>query len=225
MKKRIAIMIIGLTVVLSIVACGNKNSLAEATETNSIVEDSEAIDTEVVATESVETTEVAENETEVSDEVAEILATYRKQGYALITAQDIENIIAGGYDPTNPAYIEDLEITKYGDTLDFEGRTGTHNFKLWAQSLGADTTMGWTFLYYNGEAAGDQPSYGVYMNESSPLYGMVYKVGDYLPNGQQFCGTLEEYGQWQTEQAIKEAKEEGNHYIDEETGRDVIIID
>lgn len=46
MKKKIAITIIGLTVVFSIVACGNKDSLTVSTETNSIVEDSESIDTE-----------------------------------------------------------------------------------------------------------------------------------------------------------------------------------
>lgn len=64
MKKKIAITIIGLTVVFSIVACGNKDSLTVSTETNSIVEDSESIDTEVVATESIETTEVQDSKTE-----------------------------------------------------------------------------------------------------------------------------------------------------------------
>lgn len=142
-----------------------------------------------------------------------------------ITDDDIDNgIVSDEVEAANEAARrEGREIEEYGNTLNVDGATGTEKFKNWAKSQGADTTFGWTFIYYNGKGAGNQPSYGVYMKEG-PLYGTVYKVGDYLQNGQQFCGTLEEYGQWQTEQAIKEAKEEGKHYIDEETGRDVIVI-
>lgn len=216
MKNKIAITIIGLTIVLSIVACSNKDSLTETTETNSIVEDSETIDIEVVTTESIDTTEVAE-----SDEVTEILATYREQGYALITAQDIENIIAGGYDPTNPTYIEALEIEEYGNTLDFDGINGIEKFNKWAQSQGADFADGWTFIYKNGSGAGDQPSYGVYMNEGSPLYGTVYHVGDYLPNGDQLVGTMDEYGDWLAEDTVEKLEERG---VEIEEREDAIVI-
>lgn len=189
MKKKIAITIIGLTVVFSIVACENKDSLTEPTETNSIVEDSESIDTEVVATESVEPTEVQESETEEQD------------------AQE-----AG--------LRENQETREFGASLPGEG-TGAQKFYAWVQSQGADDVSGWTFIYYNGKAAGDQPSYGVYMKEGS-LYGTVYHIGDTLPNGNVFWGTTKEHELYLRDEVIKKAEETGEVYVDPETGKTVL---
>lgn len=192
MKNKIAITIIGLTVVFSVVACDNKDSLTEPTETNSIVEDSETIDTEVVATESVELTEVQESETEEQD------------------AQE-----AG--------LRENQETRAFGASLPGEG-TGAQKFYAWVQSQGADDVSGWTFIYYNGKAAGDQPSYGVYMKEG-PLYGTVYHIGDTLPNGRVFFGTTEEREAYNTKKTLEELEESGNIYTDPETGEKYISFD
>ena len=45
----------------------------------------------------------------------------------------------------------------------------------------------------HGKGAGDQPSYAVYMKEGDPLYGTIYHVGDYLPDGTQLSGTNDEW--------------------------------
>ncbi len=65
----------------------------------------------------------------------------------------------------------------------------------YAKSQGADNTLGWCWIYYTGQGAGDQESYAVYMKEDSPRYGEVFHLGDYLPGGDFFVGyTNEEYG-------------------------------
>ena len=58
----------------------------------------------------------------------------------------------------------------------------------YAQSQGADGTLGWCWIYYTGQGAGDQESYAVYMKEDSPRYGEVFHLGDYLPGGDFFVG-------------------------------------
>lgn len=222
MKNKIAITILGLAVVLSVVACGNKESLAESTETNSIVEDSETIDTEVVATESIDTTDVTESETEVSNEVADIVATLEEQGYKNIDVELIELLLYRGYDPLDTRIRDDYEIAKFTEeNLPGEGLPGKR-FQDWAIAQGADYALGWSFVYKNGKGAGSQPTYAVYMNENSPLYGTVYHVGDILPNGSRLDGTRDE----NFESTIEETKEQfvedgGKIYVDEETGKTI----
>lgn len=58
----------------------------------------------------------------------------------------------------------------------------------YAQSQGADGTLGWCWIYYTGQGAGDQESYAVYMKEDSSRYGEVFHLGDYLPGGDFFVG-------------------------------------
>ena len=68
---------------------------------------------------------------------------------------------------------------KYGSS---EAWTG------YAQSQGADATMGWCWVYDTGKGAGSEESYAVYMKEGSARYGEVFHLGDYLPNGTLFTG-------------------------------------
>lgn len=58
----------------------------------------------------------------------------------------------------------------------------------YAQSQGADGTIGWCWIYDTGKGAGSEESYAVYMKEGSPRYGEVFHVGDYLPDGSLFTG-------------------------------------
>ena len=99
-----------------------------------------------------------------------------------------------------------------------------HQFTLYAREQGADDTDGWCWGYYNGKGAGDQPSYAVYMKEGDPLYGTVYHVGDYLPDGSQFCGTNDEWEAFIAEDMIRQAQEEGLE-VTEEDGAYVIHLD
>lgn len=113
------------------------------------------------------------------------------------------------------------ETAEFGLTLPGEG-TGMAKFQAWARSQGADAAYGWTFVYENGKGAGDQPTYGVYMNENSPLYGTVYHVGDILPDGSRLDGTREEEDAISAEKAKENVEEAGGKvYIDEETGKEV----
>ena len=58
----------------------------------------------------------------------------------------------------------------------------------YAQSQGADGTIGWCWVYDTGKGAGSEESYAVYMKEGSPRYGEVFHVGDYLHDGSLFTG-------------------------------------
>ena len=98
-----------------------------------------------------------------------------------------------------------------------------HQYTLYAKSQGADYTIGWCWVYEHGKAAGDQPSYAVYMKENSPDYGKVFHVGDYLLIGTQLSGTNDEWDAFIAEDMIRRAKEEGLE-VTEEDGAYVIHI-
>lgn len=98
-----------------------------------------------------------------------------------------------------------------------------HQYTLYAKSQGADYTMGWCWVYEHGKAAGDQPSYAVYMKENSPDYGKVFHVGDYLPIGTQLSGTNDEWDAFIAEDMVRRAKEDGLE-VTEEDGAYVIHI-
>ena len=101
-----------------------------------------------------------------------------------------------------------------------------HQWNLYAQSQGADGGAGWCWVYINGKAAGDQPSYAVYMKEGDPDYGKVFHVGDTLPDGTKFNGTMEEYAAFIDKDMARVAEEAGAEvYTDENTGKTVIKID
>lgn len=98
-----------------------------------------------------------------------------------------------------------------------------HQYTLYAKSQGADGTGGWCWIYFNGKGAGDQPSYAVYMKEGDPLYGTVYHVGDYLPSGEQFSGTNDEWEAFIKQDFERLLTEDGSvSFKDPETGRTII---
>ena len=98
-----------------------------------------------------------------------------------------------------------------------------HQYTLYAKSQGADYTMGWCWIYEHGKAAGDQPSYAVYMKEGDPLYGTIYHVGDYLPIGTQLSGTNDEWEAFIKQDFERLLTEDGSvSFKDPETGRTII---
>ena len=99
-----------------------------------------------------------------------------------------------------------------------------HQFTLYAREQGADDTDGWCWGYYNGKGAGDQPSYAVYMKEGDPLYGTIYHVGDYLPDGTQFSGTNDEWEAFIKQDFRDRVEADGYDVYDDPNG-DGFIID
>ena len=149
--------------------------------------------------------------------IAEIQKTLEEKGYSL-TAEEIQYMLDYGCDPLHIGQVESYEADK------FAKEKGYSNFIDYAMSQGADTAFGWTFIYMHGEGAGDQPSYGVYMKEGSPLYGKVFHVGEELPTGTPMPGTQRETIQADTEKAIKNLEEQGCT-IERHEDRTVIVID
>lgn len=117
---------------------------------------------------------------------------------------------------------EEIENSKWAD---INGKwDAVHQYNLYAQSQGADHSSGWSWCYINGKGAGDQPSYAVYMKEGDPDYGKVFHVGDTLPDGNKFNGTMEEYTANMGNEIIKEAKKQG-YDVEEKDDSYVIHID
>lgn len=204
---------------LSIVACGNKASTTPSTEKATATESN----TEVVAEVATESTN-----TETSDYIAPVDATTNNKDSSTSEA-DAPRSEAGAYLVTdeegNVDLKEEYEI-KNSKWADINGKwDAVHQWNLYAQSQGADGASGWTWEYINGKAAGDQPSYAVYMKEGDPDYGKVFHVGDTLPDGNKFNGTMEEYKEVLVKEGVEAFKEQGaNVYTDENTGETVIEI-
>lgn len=128
-------------------------------------------------------------------------------------------------DTSTSEYLSESDEISHSKWADINGAwDAVHQFTLYAREQGADDTDGWCWGYYNGKGAGDQPSYAVYMKEGDPLYGTVYHVGEYLPNGSQFCGTNDEWEAFIAEDMIRQAQEEGLE-VTEEDGAYVIHLD
>lgn len=94
-------------------------------------------------------------------------------------------------------------------------------FQAWVRSQGADYASGWSFIYINGKAAGNQPSYAVYMRPGHSDYGKVFHVGDTLPDGTTFWGTAREHEAYNAKQMEEQLIEDGNLTIDPETGKKI----
>lgn len=60
--------------------------------------------------------------------------------------------------------------------------------------------------------------------EGDTLYGTVYHVGDYLPNGSQFCGTNDEWEDFIAQDMLRMAEEEGLE-VAKEDGAYIILLD
>ena len=216
MKRKIIITFLCLTMGLSIVACGNKASTTPSTEKATATESN----TEVVAEVATESTN-----TETSDYIAPVDATTDSS----TSEADTPRSEAGAYLVTdeegNVDLKEEYEI-KNSKWADINGKwDAVHQYGQYAASQGADGMSGWTWIYIHGKGAGDQPSYAVYMKEGSPDYGKVFHVGDTLPDGNKFNGTMEEYKEVFVKEGAEAAKEQGaNVYTDENTGETVIEI-
>ena len=220
MKRKIIITFLCLTMGLSIVACGNKASTTPSTEKATATESN----TEVVAEVATESTN-----TETSDYIDPVAATADNKDSSTSEA-DTPRSEAGAYlvkdEEGNVVLKEEHEIEN-SKWADINGKwDAVHQWNLYAQSQGADYASGWTWEYINGKAAGDQPSYAVYMKEGDPDYGKIFHVGDTLPDGNQFNGTMEEYAAFIDKDITRVAEEAGaDVYTDENTGKTVIKID
>ena len=126
---------------------------------------------------------------------------------------------------TSSEYNDDENEIRNSEWADINGAwDAVHQYEIYAQENGADYAFGWTWCYDHGKGAGDQPSYAVYMKEGDPLYGTVYHVGDYLPDGTQFSGTNDEWEGFIAEDMVRQAQEEGLE-VTEEDGAYVIHLD
>ena len=125
---------------------------------------------------------------------------------------------------TSSEYNDDENEIRNSEWADINGAwDAVHQYTLYAKSQGADGTGGWCWIYFNGKGAGDQPSYAVYMKEGDPLYGTVYHVGDYLPSGEQFSGTNDEWEAFIKQDFERLLTEDGSvSFKDPETGRTII---
>ena len=223
MKRKIIITFLCLIMGLSIVACGDKDSTTPSTEKTTSTESN----TEVVAEVATESTN-----TETSDYIAPVDATTdSKDSTDSSTSEaDTPRAESGAYlvtDEDGKAVLKEEYEIKNSKWADINGKwDAVHQWNLYAQSQGADHSSGWSWCYINGKGAGDQPSYAVYMKEGDPDYGKVFHVGDTLPDGNQFNGTMEEYAAFIDKDISRVAEEAGaDVYTDENTGKTVIKID
>ena len=125
---------------------------------------------------------------------------------------------------TSSEYNDDENEIRNSEWADINGAwDAVHQYEIYAQENGADYAFGWTWCYDHGKGAGDQPSYAVYMKEGDPLYGTVYHVGDYLPDGTQFSGTNDEWEAFIKQDFERLLTEDGSvSFKDPETGRTII---
>ena len=207
MKRKLLATILYLAISVSMIACGNVNTSEQQ---------------EVMATEQTTETEIIETSTEQVEE-----NTSEQVEQANISEEadtSIDTSDTSSSDATSE-YLSESDEIAHSKWADINGAwDAVHQFTLYAREQGADDTDGWCWGYYNGKGAGDQPSYAVYMKEGDPLYGTVYHVGEYLPNGSQFCGTNDEWEAFIAEDMIRQAQEEGLE-VTEEDGAYVIHLD
>lgn len=179
MKRKLLITILCLAISISMIACGNVNTSEQQ---------------EVMATEQTTETEIIE-ETQSNDEVA-LGDTQQYESTEMIEQSEItDNIV---YPDVNPEDVDPKTTNMDGDTAfalgkkegaEIDEKYGSEEaWTGYAQSQGADGTMGWCWVYYTGQGAGSEESYAVYMKEGSPRYGEVFHLGDYLPGGTLFTG-------------------------------------
>lgn len=127
-------------------------------------------------------------------------------------------------DTTSSEYNDDENEIRSSEWADINGAwDAVHQYTLYAKSQGADGTGGWCWIYFNGKGAGDQPSYAVYMKEGDPLYGTVYHVGDYLPSGEQFSGTNDEWEAFIKQDFRDQVEADGYDVYDDPDGEGFII--
>ncbi len=207
MKRKLLVTILCLAISVSMIACGNVDTAEQQ---------------EVTATEQTTETEIIETSTEQVEE--NTLEQVEQVNISEEADTSIDTSDTSSSDTTSE-YLSESDEISHSKWADINGAwDAVHQFTLYAREQGADDTDGWCWGYYNGKGAGDQPSYAVYMKEGDPLYGTVYHVGEYLPNGSQFCGTNDEWEAFIAEDMIRQAQEEGLE-VTEEDGAYVIHLD
>lgn len=207
MKRKLLVTILCLAISVSMIACGNVNTAEQQ---------------EVTATEQTTETEIIENSTEQVEENTSEQVEQANISEGVDTSIDTSDTSTSD---TTSEYLSESDEIRNSKWADINGAwDAEHQYTLYAKSQGADYTMGWCWIYEHGKAAGDQPSYAVYMKEGDPLYGTVYHVGDYLPIGTQLSGTNDEWEAFIAEDMIRQAQEEGLE-VTEEDGAYVIHLD
>ena len=159
------------------------------------------------------TTDSKDNKDSKDSSTSEADAPRAENGAYLVTDEDGKAVLKEEYEIKNSKW---ADINGAWDAV--------HQWSLYAQSQGADGAAGWCWTYDHGKTAGDQPSYAVYMKEGSPDYGKVFHVGDTLPDGTKFNGTMEEYAANMGNEIIKEAQKQG-YDVEEKDDSYVIHID
>lgn len=110
------------------------------------------------------------------------------------------------YEDTNGDGVPDAEVSHNKETEQVIAEYGSlEAYDDYAKEQGADSTMGYCFIYYTGMGAGDQPSYAI-----DPRDGKRYEVGDTLPDGHVFYGyTDDEWQKAETKKTIEVLEDEG----------------
>ena len=202
MKRKVLLTMLCLAISVSIVACGTENTAEQQ---------------EVIATEQTAETEIIETTTERVEE-----NTSEQVEQANISEETDTSIDTSD---TSTSEANDTAEIMQSKWADINGAwDAVHQFTLYAREQGADYTDGWCWCYDHGKGAGDQPSYAVYMKEGSPDYGKIFHVGEYLPDGSQFCGTNDEWEAFIGED-LKRVYEDAGYEVTEEDGAYVIHID
>lgn len=111
--------------------------------------------------------------------------------FAAIYSADVYSLV-GTYEDTRPH--EELSWETSAENLIIQEYGSMKNWGNIARENGADGVRDYYWFYKNGSAAGDKPSYLVYMREGSPYYGQVFQYGDTLLDGSiNDYGTNDEY--------------------------------
>jgi hypothetical protein len=214
MKRKLIILLALTVATVGITACGK----TETTET----EPTEVVETTEVVTEDTETERVEETESD-TESLAEGIDS---DNDGTIDSYDT-NVSSGDYTEEDTNKVNESAEIENSKWADVNGAwDAVHQFTLYARENGADATSGWCWLYYTGEGVGSEPSYAVYMKEDDPLYGTVYHLGDYLPNGTMFTGKgVDEYSEAKGKEFDRFVEEQGYETYTDEDGREVIVID
>ena len=175
MKRKVLLTILCLAISVSAIACGTENTAEQQ---------------EVITTEQTTETEIIEEPTEQETESA-----LNQESKIYETDEIAENIVYDDVDPekvdpkTTKMDAETATALAQQERKEIDAQYGGYDaWTEYAHSQGADGTLGWCWVYYTGQGAGDQESYAVYMKEDSSRYGEVFHLGDYLPGGDLFVG-------------------------------------
>ena len=187
-------------------------------------------------TETTETTIIESEAVEKTENVSETTESTESAGQDSLTDEITDNIV---YPDVNPEDVDPKTTTMDAETAtalaqqegkEIDAQYGSEEaWTGYAQSQGADATMGWCWVYDTGKGAGSEESYAVYMKEGSDRYGEVFHLGDYLPNGTLFTGAnSKEMGIADNRKLMRKANNgeiEGGTITQDEDGKIHIVIE